>query len=235
MHTRTYAARSILLAGLTLTTLAGLSGCGLLVVGGAAATTAAVATDRRTAGEQVEDKTIELKIGGDMRKLFGEKARINSVSYASLVLLTGDVPTEQDKQTAGQTAQKVEKVKKVVNELRVGELTPLSVRTNDSWITSKVTTTLINTQGVPTRTIVITTERGIVYMLGKVTSAEGEMAAKAAASVSGVNKVVKLFEIVSAESLSQPHAPAPVEDAASPTSTVAPANSSTGAETMPIK
>lgn len=235
MHTRTYAARSILLAGLSLTTLAGLSGCGLLVVGGAAATTAVVATDRRTAGEQVEDKAIELKVGSEMRKLFGEKARINSVSYAGLVLLTGDVPTEQDKQKAGQTAQNVEKVKKVVNELRVGELTALSVRTNDSWITSKVTTTLINTQGVPTRTIVITTERGIVYMLGKVTSAEGEMAAKATASVGGVNKVVKLFEIVSAESINQQHSPAPVEDAASPTSTVAPANGSTGAETMPIK
>ncbi len=227
--------RPALFAALALAGLTALSGCGLLVVGGTAATTATVATDRRTAGEQVEDKAIELKANAEMRRLFDAKpARVNTASYAGVLLLTGDVPTEQDKQQAEQVAAKIEKVKRVVNQLRVGDVTPLSVRTNDSWITSKVTTTLINTKGVPTRTIVVTTERGVVYLLGKVTSTEGQIAAKAASTVSGVNKVVKLFEIVARESLITEQSPAPIQDSAP--AGAAPGADNTGeVQAMPIQ
>ncbi len=235
-HQRTQRA---LLAGLAFAGLMSLAGCGLLIVGGTAATTAAVATDRRTTGEQVEDQAIELKVAAEMRKLFPNgKARVNSVSYAGLVLLTGDVPSEQDKQRAESAAKQVEKVKKVVNELRVGEITAVSVRTNDTWLTSKVKTTLINTKDVPSRTIVVTTERGIVYLLGKVTAQEGQLAGTAVSGVSGVNKVVKLFDVVSAASLNPPaKGPAPIEDAGSgsPAPAPAPAPSSGGAETMPVQ
>ena len=231
----------LLLAGLALAGITALSGCGLLVVGGTAATTATVATDRRTAGEQVEDQTIELKIGAEMRRLFpGDNARVNAVSYAGLVLLTGDVPTEQAKQDAANAAKQVEKVKNVVNELRVGEVTPVSVRTNDTWLTSKVKATLINTKGVPTRTILVTTERGVVYLLGKVTASEGQMAGIAASGVSGINKVVKLFEIVPASSIAEPAATpaAPVQNDSSGTTPAQPPGTGAGAngvETMPVQ
>lgn len=230
------ASRSALFAALALAGLTTLSGCGLLVVGGTAATTATVATDRRTTGEQVEDKAIELKVGAEMRRLFDTKqARVNATSYAGLLLLTGDVPTEQDKQQAEQAAAKVEKVKRVVNQLRVGDVTPLSVRTNDSWITSKVTTTLINTKDVPTRTIIVTTERGIVYLLGKVTETESQIAAKAASTVSGVNKVVKLFEIVARESLITEQSPAPIQDSAPASGAKAGTDNPGEVQTMPIQ
>jgi|SRR5690606_26723404 len=206
-------AQRLLLASLALASIAPLSGCGLLVVGGTAATTAVVATDRRTAGEQVEDQSIELKAASEMRKLFEDRARVAATSYAGVVLLTGDVPTEQDKQQAENVVSKIEKVNRVVNQLRVGTLTELSVRTNDTWLTSKVRTALINTKEVPSRTIVVQTERSVVYLLGKVTDAEGQRAAKAAASVSGVSKVVKLFEIISPESLRDPGAPVPSKPA----------------------
>lgn len=228
-------AQRALLAGLGLAGAIALSGCGLLVVGGTAATTATVATDRRTAGEQVEDQTIELKIGAEMRKLFpDDNARVNAASYAGLVLLTGDVPNEQGKQQAENAAKQVEKVKKVVNELRVGEVTPISVRTNDTWLTSKVKSTLINTKGVPTRTIIVTTERGVVYLLGKVTAEEGQMAGTAASGVSGINKVVKLFNIVSAASINPPSSPAPIQDSGtSSAGSASPASS--GVETLPVQ
>ncbi|RTZ43129.1 BON domain-containing protein [Candidimonas sp. SYP-B2681] len=233
-------ARRFLLAGLALSSLMALSGCGLLVVGGAAATTATVASDRRTAGEQVEDQTIEMKVGAEMRKLFSEDvARVNATSYAGIVLLTGDVPNEQGKQRAAESARKVEKVKKVINELRVGDITPVSVRSNDTWLTSKVKSTLINTKNVPSRTIVVTTERGVVYLLGKVTAQESQMAGTAASSVTGINKVVKSFEIVAAETVMAPltapakTAPAPIQDSGSTGTT--PVDSSGGAETIPVK
>lgn len=212
-----------------------LSGCGPLVVGGAAATTAAVAADRRTTGEQVEDRAIEMKVGSQMRNLLGERGRVNAVSYAGRVLLMGDVPTEADKQRAGQLASEVEKVTQVYNQLRVGDITPLSVRTNDSWLSTKVTTTLINTEDVPTRTIVVATERGIVYLMGRVTEAESQRAGKAAASVGGVNKVVKLFEIVSPESLI-PDAPAtPVQESSTPASAPQDAPDSADVQAMPVQ
>src|SRR5690554_8007115 len=99
-HTQRLALISAALAGIT-----ALSGCGALVVGGAAATTAIVATDRRTTGEQVEDQAIELKAAAEMRRLFENKARVNATSYAGLLLLTGDVPTEQAKQQAADAAE----------------------------------------------------------------------------------------------------------------------------------
>lgn len=236
--------RPTLFAPLALAGLMALTGCGPLVVGGTAATTALVATDRRTAGEQVEDKAIELKIGNEMRQLVGDNGRVTVSSYAGHVLLIGDVPAQADKQRAEEIARGVEKVKVVYNQLRVGDITPLSVRTNDGWLTTRVKTNLINTKDVPARTINVTTERGVVYLQGKVTEAEGQMAAKAAASVPGVNKVVKLFEIVAGERLvTDPAAPAastgtsaPVSDLDSSSgSASSPSTGSSDVQTMPVQ
>ncbi len=228
-------AQRLLLASIAFASLAALAGCGLLVVGGTAATTAVVATDRRTAGEQVEDQAIEMKVGSEMRRLFEDKARVNTTSYGGWALLTGDVPTAQDKQKAEEAARNVAKVVKVINELRVGDITPVSVRTNDTWLSSKVKTALINTKEVPSRTIVITTERGIVYLMGRVTNEEGERAAKATAQLNGINKVVKLFQIVTPESIAQPSKPAPVEDASPSSATTSPDASSSGVQALPVK
>lgn len=177
-----------------------LSGCAPLVVGGAAATTAVVATDRRTAGEQVDDKTITAKIALDVNQILkGQPGRVNSASYAGQVLLVGDVPSAELSQRIEQTVKGIDQVKTVYNRLRIGPVTELSVRSNDSWITTKVTTALVNAKDVPSRTISVTTERGVVYLQGLVTQAEGNRAANAAASITGVNQVVKLFDYVSAE------------------------------------
>ncbi|MFA7668529.1 MAG: BON domain-containing protein [Burkholderiaceae bacterium] len=239
---RTALPQRIYLAGLSLAAIALLSGCGALVVGGAAATTAIVATDRRTAGQQVEDQAIEMKVAAEMRRLFAEtqSVRINTYSYAGQVLLLGDVPSEQNKQSAGQAAEGVEKVQRVINQLRVGDVTPVSVRTNDTWLSSKVRTTLINTKGVPSRTINVTTERGIVYLMGRVTETEGALAATATSSVAGINKVVKLFDIVSAESLQQSATattqPAPIEQGGAAASNESGASfESGGAQAMPVQ
>ena len=230
----------LLFAGMALAGLTTLSGCGLMVVGGAAATTAVVATDRRTAGEQVEDQAIEMKTSAEMRKLFAEKpARVHPTSYGGLLLLTGDVPTDQDRQQAQAAAAKVEKVKRVINEIRVGAVTPLSVRSNDTWITSKVAATLLNTKDVPARTIVAHTERGVVYLMGRVTADESERAGKAVSTVSGVNKVVKLFEIVARETLFNEQPAAPVQNVSPDTSgsgsDSGSTESSADVQTMPVQ
>ena len=197
-----------------------LSACAPLVVGGAAATTAVVATDRRTAGEQVDDKAIEVKTSAEVNQILADRpGRVNSASYAGQVLLLGDVPTAADSQHIEATVKKIDRVNQVINQLRIGPVTELSVRSNDSWITTKVTTALINTKDVPSRTISTTTERGVVYLQGRVTQAEGDKAAKAASTVSGVNKVVKLFDYISAEKVLLPQSSSVTPPAATPPST----------------
>jgi osmotically-inducible protein OsmY len=214
-----------------------LAGCGLFIVGGAAAGSAVIATDRRTAGEQVDDQTIEIRVSSEMNRAFGDKARVVGTAYSGRLLLVGDVPTDADRQRAESVAKTIPKVREVDNYIRVGDLTPLSVRTNDTWITTKVKTDLASTKEVPFRTIKVTTERGVVYLMGKVTSDEAQRAGIVASGVTGVNKVVKLFQVVARESiLAEPGKPAPVVTDSSSTGTPAPAPAASGGgvQTMPV-
>lgn len=233
--------RRLLTASLAIGGAVLLPGCAPLVVGGAAATTAIVATDRRTTGEQVEDQAIELKTSSEMRRLIPDNARINVTSYAGVVLLTGDVPSEAQKQTAEKAASQVEKVTKVYNRLRVGDVTPVSVRSNDTWLTSKVRTSLINTKDVPSRTILVTTERGVVYLMGRVTQAESQRATKVAAGIKGVNEVATLFEIVTDEyiaALSRDDTSPPASTAVPGTEAPSTGNTGSGSsevEIMPVQ
>ena len=192
-------ARPLLLAALLGTAALTLSACAPLVVGGAAATTAVVITDRRTSGAQLEDQNIAFKAERDIGAKLGEAARVNAVSYNGVLLLTGDVPSDAAKAQATTLAQGIQHVKTVVNQLNVGPIASFGTRSNDTWLTSKVKTALLNTKYVPSATIVVTTDRGVVYLMGLVTEAEGNYAARAASEVGGVAKVVKLFQVISRE------------------------------------
>lgn len=226
-----FSRRNTIAAVVLASTVAILTGCAAAVVGGAA-TTAVVATDRRTTGEQVEDKAIDLKASSEARQVLeGKQGRVNVSSYAGQVLLTGDVPSAQEQQQIEQRVARIEKVTSVVNYLRVGPPTELSVRTNDSWLSTKVMSTLVNTKQVPTRTLNLTTERGVVYLQGRLTQAEGQRAAKAAASVQGIKKVVKLFQYVSPESLTEPQNQTP----ATITEQTAPVSLDNGPEVIPVQ
>jgi len=238
------ALRPVLLAAV-LAGLAGtLSACAPLVVGGAAAGTALVATDRRTAGLQLEDQNIGFKVDSRMRQAFGDTAHISSTVYLGRVLLTGRVADDAARQRATQLAEGVENVKEVINQITVGPPPDFDARTRDTWLSSKVRATLVNTRGVPSRTINVTTDDGVVYLMGKVTRIEGDMAAAAAAGVGGVKKVVKAFHIMTREeeealaaSMSEsekPREPAPITSTGSD-APAAGAGGSPGVEVMPIK
>lgn len=177
-----------------------LTACVPLLIGGAAATTSLVVVDRRSVSEQVEDKSIELKIGGQFRESFGDAVRATVTSYDGVVLLTGDTISREFRDRAAEMARKVEGVKSVSNQITaVKQLASFGVVSNDIWITSKVMTILATTKDIPSRTIVVTTDRGVVYLMGLVTQREGDMAAAATAKVSGVRRVEKLFQIVTPE------------------------------------
>jgi osmotically-inducible protein OsmY len=172
-----------------------------LLMGGAFASTVFVATDRRTSGAIVEDEGIEQKAAQQFRTTFAQRAHINVTSYNRQVLLTGEVPTEADKTTAGQQAGQIENVKNVVNELGVLGNSSLTSRSSDSVITSRVKTALVDNKDIYANAFKIVTERGTVFMLGRVTERESNQATEVARIQSGVQRVVRVFEIITEEEL----------------------------------
>ena len=180
-----------------------ISGCVPLIVGGAAAT-ATVVSDRRNVQEQANDKNINANVNAALKKQFGDNAtqagdtaRINSNAYLGVVLLTGDAFSEKAKAQAGEIAGKIDGVKSVSNQIHVGPLGSFGDDASDTWLTSKVMAKLASTYDSPSRAIVVTSHLGVVYLMGMVTQHEGDLAAAAAAEVSGVVRVDKLFRTIS--------------------------------------
>ncbi|MGR2660176.1 BON domain-containing protein [Chromobacterium haemolyticum] len=171
-----------------------LSGCFGVVAAGAAGG-ALVATDRRTSGAYVDDQGIELKAADQIGKLL-PSAHVNTTSFNRAVLLTGEVPSEQARQQAELTARGIPNVRRVFNYTVVAPSSGFSERSSDTWVTSKVRTRLLDGKGYNPNNVKVVTERGVVYMLGMVTQAEGAAAAKVVSETSGVQKVVTLFEYI---------------------------------------
>ena len=194
-----------------------LSGCGALLVGGVVVGSALVATDRRTTGAQVDDETIEVKSSSRMMETFGDRARVNTTSYNRMVLLTGEVPSDADKTTAEQTVARVPNVASVVNELTVGPLNTFTERSKDTYVTTKVKASLVDAKDLFANSVKVTTHRGVVYLMGRVTEREANRASEVARGVSGVVKVVRVFEVISEAELAQtqPKSVAPPDAAAS--------------------
>jgi len=193
--------RNSLLILLAAAALAGsLSACAPLVLGGAAVG-AVMVYDRRTSGAQVEDETIELRGASALRQALGDRAHFNITSYNRQVLLTGEVPNEQAKQTAEQVVSKVENVTGIVNELAVMPNTSLAQRSNDTLITGKVKASLVDDRSLYVGAFKVVTERGVVYLMGRVTQREADRATQIARNISGIQRVVRIFEIISDEEL----------------------------------
>jgi len=178
-----------------------LSGCAPLLVGGAVVGGVMLATDRRTSGAQVDDQLIEVKSNGRMDEAFGDRARVNTISYNRMVLLTGEVPSQADKTTAEQVVARIENVQSVVNEIKIGPVNSFGEKTRDAFITTKVKASMLDTRDVFANSIKVVTHRGTVYLMGRVTEREATRAAEVARGVGGVAKVVKVFEVLSESEL----------------------------------
>jgi osmotically-inducible protein OsmY len=181
---------------LLLAALPFMHGCAPLVIGGAAATGFAVSEDRRTVGTITEDAAIEAKTSSRIGDGLKGSIHVNATSYNGIVLLTGEVPDAKSKDQAGRIAQAVEKVRSVYNELAVGPVTALSVRTNDSVTTSKVKARFLDGQKFNPLHVKVVTENGVVYLLGLVRKQEAADATEITRTTSGVSKVVRLFEYI---------------------------------------
>ena len=178
-----------------------LSACAPLLIGGAAVGGALMYTDRRTSGAQVEDEAIEAKAYNRIRQAIGDRGHVNVTSYNRLALLTGEVPSESDRAAVANAVAGVENLRAVTNELAVMPNSSLSSRSSDAIVTSKVKATLFDAKDVQGNAFKVVTERGTVYLMGVVTERELNRATELARSISGVDKVVRVAEVVSEEQL----------------------------------
>jgi osmotically-inducible protein OsmY len=190
--------RPLAQAMLCLALASSVAGCVPLVVGGAVAG-AVASTDRRTLGAQTEDKAIAIKADLRLPKLTGKDVHINVNSFNRQVLLTGEVKDEAMKAAVEREVKAIENVASVVNELQVAGPASYTSRSNDALITTKVKASLVDMKTISATSFKVVTERGVVYMMGRVTEREGRVAADVARNVSGVAKVVKVFEYISEE------------------------------------
>ena len=173
-----------------------LTGCAAVVIGtGVGAGTAA--NDARTTGTFIDDELIESKVitklsqQGDL----WEQSHVNATSLNNIVLLTGETTSEDNKRRIAQITASIEKVRSVHNELAIAAPSSMVARSSDTWITSKVKTNLLSEMNTDATRVKVVTEKGVVYLMGLVSSAEADNATELARRVGGVERVVRLFEV----------------------------------------
>ena len=172
-----------------------LSACAPLVVGGM------VAVDRRTAGSQVEDEGIELKVSSALRQSIGNRIHANVTSYNRQVLISGEVASQAEKDRAEKLAISQENVHSVVNDLAVIPPSSLTQRAKDTVITCQVKAAFLDAKDLQANAIKVVTERGQVYLMGRVTAREAKRATDITRGIGGVTKVVRIFEEISEQEL----------------------------------
>ena len=180
------------------------TGCAPLIFGGAVVaggTTVSSAADRRSTGAQVNDSVLETRVRGEILRATGSEAKTHYsvTAYNGSVLLSGEVATEELKETVVKVAQSSLDVKRVMDELAVMDPVGVSQRMSDSTLATKVRSNIIGNKDVSINQLKITVERGIVYITGLLTPEENQAACMAAAKTSGVVKVVSHAELLSAD------------------------------------
>ena len=196
-----------------------LQGCELALIGAGGAAAVTAFEDRRTAGTQIEDEGLELRIGNRIGERFGDKAHVNVTAFNRWVLLTGEAPDEAARAELEKIATAVPNVRGVSNEVQVAGASSLASRASDSFITSKVKARFVDAHKFSPVHVKVVTEAGIVYLLGVVTETEANDAVEVARTTGGVRKVVKIFEYCkTTDELCRPRPKAPAEASDKPAS-----------------
>jgi osmotically-inducible protein OsmY len=185
----------------TLVMCLGLASCAAPLMFGGVIGGAMVASDRRTTGIQVEDETIEQRSATAIRENFGSKEHINITSYNRQVLLTGEVTNDTVRRQVESLISRVENVRAVVNELAIGPASSFGDRSSDTLLVAKVKAAMVDTEDVFANVFKVVGERGTIYLMGRVTQREGQRATDVVRGVSGVKRVVRVFEYITEDEL----------------------------------
>ncbi len=198
IKTRIPSVKTICLSLLLIFSLQVLTACVPIFLGTATVTAIDLIMERRTVGRNIDDNALELKLRKDylIDEKLGTPVNISTTIINGIVLLTGEVNTDEQRQYAAEIAKQYQETREVINELELSGRTNLNSRANDTYLTGKVKSKLLRADNVPSTNIKVVTERGKVYLLGLVTTAEAEAAVTAAQTVRGVTHIVKVFEYI---------------------------------------
>jgi osmotically-inducible protein OsmY len=185
----------------TLVMCLGLASCAAPLMFGGVLGGAMVASDRRSAGIQLEDETIEQRSATAIRENFGSKEHINITSYNRQVLITGEVSNDTIRRQVESLIGRVENVRAVVNELAIGPASSTGDRASDALLVAKVKASMVDTEDVFANVYKVVGERGTVYLMGRVTQREAKRATDVVRGVSGVKRVVRVFEYITEDEL----------------------------------
>lgn len=180
-----------------------LSGCiGAVAVGAGAGTL--IATDRRISEVYLADEAIEIRVNNAIGQQLGDKVHVNATSYNRMLLLTGEVPDAASKDQAEKVAiANSSEIKRITNELQIAGPSSYTARSNDTYLTSKVKARFLDAARFSINHVKVVTENSSVYLLGIVTQAEADSAVEIARTTGGVQRVVRVFEIISDEQARQ--------------------------------
>ncbi len=172
------------------------SGCGPTIIAGVSHGSTKLSEDGRTFGSMIDDSSIVIEIDSLFSKdeNISDRSHINITSINGIVLLTGETPDIDTRNSILNKVRSVKGVKRTVNEIRIGKPSSLSARSNDSWLTSKVKTKLVYDKRIDSTKIKVVSENESVFLLGLISYAEAEYVKEATRSVSGIKRVVILFE-----------------------------------------
>ena len=123
-----------------------------------------------------------------------KQTRVQVTSINGSLLVVGQAPNDYLRDSVLKTLNQVKGVKRIHNQLRIGNKTSLATRSHDTWLTSKVKTALFADDNVRGNNIKVVTENGEVFLMGLVSQEEANKAVDIARNVSGVNRVFKAFE-----------------------------------------
>ncbi len=187
--------RKSLLTPLLLTLGLGIAGC-TTVTGVTNPGTIDENYGERTFGTQVEDESIETKVSHNLGRTDARlgDARINVDSFNGVVLLTGQVPSDELKMKATKVAERVRNVREVHNELAIAANLPASQRLADTWLRTRIRTSLAANEEIDSGRIRVVTENNSVYLMGIVTRNEAERIVRAVSGVGGMQRIVKVFD-----------------------------------------
>ena len=185
----------------TLVMCLGLASCAAPLIFGGVIGGAMVASDRRSAGIQLEDETIEQRSATAIRENFGSKEHVNITSYNRQVLLTGEVSNDTTRRQIESLIGRVENVRSVVNELAIGPASSTSDRASDVLLVAKVKASMVDTEDVFANVFKVVGERGTIYLMGRVTQREAKRATDVVRGVSGVKRVVRVFDYLTEDDL----------------------------------
>ncbi|MFT4731429.1 MAG: osmotically-inducible protein OsmY [Gammaproteobacteria bacterium] len=175
------------------------TGCALITVGTVGAAATASATDRRTVGTQIDDKTTQSRVRSAINDIPSVKdnAAVTVDVYNGQVLLTGQAPLQTMIIEVEKTVTAVQNVMKVHNQVRLGSPIPATSTMNDVWLASKIKTIMLADEKIPLFKLVLVVEDSEVFIMGLLTKEEAAAAVDAARNVEGVSKVIRVMELIS--------------------------------------